>query len=293
MFVALADAVHRFPIPVDAFGELIDGVEMDVVGTRYETFGDLLPYCRRVAGAIGRLSLGVFEAREREAASVYADDLGVAFQLTNILRDIREDLENGRVYLPAEDLERFGCDLSAPDDRIIDLDPLRGRPRASAWFESGLRLLPLLDRQSAACVGGDGRDLPAAARPDRAAARPRPSRPRLAPDLGKGLGRSPQPGRGRTMRVAVVGGGLAGIAAALDVPTRAPSACTCSRAPTCTQLLAWFGADVIKVERPGEGDATRGQLRDIPGVDSLYFTMLNHNKRRITLDAKKPGASRC
>jgi formyl-CoA transferase len=59
--------------------------------------------------------------------------------------------------------------------------------------------------------------------------------------------------------------------------------------PTCTQLLAWFGADVIKVERPGVGDITRGQLRDIPNVDSLYFTMLNHNKRSITLDTKKPS----
>jgi formyl-CoA transferase len=58
--------------------------------------------------------------------------------------------------------------------------------------------------------------------------------------------------------------------------------------PTCTQLLAWFGADVIKVERAGEGDITRGQLRDIPNVDSLYFTMLNHNKRSITVDAKHP-----
>src|SRR5512137_713889 len=58
--------------------------------------------------------------------------------------------------------------------------------------------------------------------------------------------------------------------------------------PTCTQLLAWLGADVIKVERAGEGDITRGQLRDIPGVDSLYFTMLNHNKRSITVDAKNP-----
>ena len=58
--------------------------------------------------------------------------------------------------------------------------------------------------------------------------------------------------------------------------------------PTCTQLLAWFGADVIKVERPGEGDITRGQLRDIPDVDSLYFTMLNHNKRSITVDSKAP-----
>ncbi len=58
--------------------------------------------------------------------------------------------------------------------------------------------------------------------------------------------------------------------------------------PSCTQLLAWFGADVVKVERPGVGDATRAQLRDIPGVDSLYFTMLNHNKRSVTLDTKNP-----
>ena len=58
--------------------------------------------------------------------------------------------------------------------------------------------------------------------------------------------------------------------------------------PTCTQLLAWFGADVIKVEKAGEGDATRGQLRDIPDADSLYFTMLNHNKRSITLNTKDP-----
>ena len=58
--------------------------------------------------------------------------------------------------------------------------------------------------------------------------------------------------------------------------------------PTCTQLLAWLGADVIKIERAGEGDITRGQLRDIPDVDSLYFTMLNHNKRSITVDAKHP-----
>ncbi|HXW21928.1 MAG TPA: CoA transferase, partial [Rhodomicrobium sp.] len=59
--------------------------------------------------------------------------------------------------------------------------------------------------------------------------------------------------------------------------------------PTCTQLLAWLGADVIKVERPGGGDITRSQLRDIPDADSLYFTMLNHNKRSIALDAKNPA----
>jgi 15-cis-phytoene synthase len=151
VLVALADAVVRYPIPFDAFTELIDGVQMDIVGTRYETFADLLPYCRRVAGAIGRLSLGVFETRDRETASVYADDLGVAFQLTNILRDIREDLEQGRMYLPAEDLERFGCDLSAADDSLKELVRFEA-DRARAWFESGLKLLPLLDRQSAACV---------------------------------------------------------------------------------------------------------------------------------------------
>ena len=62
--------------------------------------------------------------------------------------------------------------------------------------------------------------------------------------------------------------------------------------PTCTQLLAWFGADVVKVERPGVGDATRGQLRDVPDADSLYFTMLNSNKRIITLNPKKPEGSK-
>ena len=58
--------------------------------------------------------------------------------------------------------------------------------------------------------------------------------------------------------------------------------------PTCTQLLAWFGADVIKVERPGTGDITRGQLRDVPNADSLYFTMLNGTKRSISIDSKHP-----
>ena len=59
--------------------------------------------------------------------------------------------------------------------------------------------------------------------------------------------------------------------------------------PTCTQLLAWFGADVIKVERPGVGDATRQQLMDVPNADSLYFTMLNHNKRSVTINTKTKG----
>lgn len=151
VLVAIADAASRYPIPVEAFGDLIDGVEMDVRGTTYETFSDLLPYCRRVAGAIGRLSLGVFEATERKTASVYADDLGVAFQLTNIVRDIREDLGRGRVYIPDEDLRRFECDLQDESADVADLIRFEA-DRARAWFDSGLRLLPLLDRQSASCV---------------------------------------------------------------------------------------------------------------------------------------------
>jgi phytoene synthase len=124
---------------------------MDVRGTHYETFADLLPYSRRVAGSIGRLSLGVFETADRATAAAHADDLGVAFQLTNILRDIREDLARGRVYIPAEDLERFGCDLEAPDPDVAELVGFEA-DRARAWFDVGLRLLPLLDRQSASCV---------------------------------------------------------------------------------------------------------------------------------------------
>src|SRR5437764_1372411 len=101
VLVALGDTVSRFPVPLLALRDLVDGVEMDVVGTRYETFAELLVYCRRVAGAVGRLSLAVFGATDLEAAEPRADALGVALQLTNILRDVKEDAEMGRVYLPA------------------------------------------------------------------------------------------------------------------------------------------------------------------------------------------------
>ena len=111
VLVALADAANRFDIPLAAFGELIDGCEADVRGTTYRTFDDLLHYCRCVAGSIGRLSLGVFGTADVATAAPLADALGVALQLTNILRDIREDYLGGRIYLPAEDFERFGCSL--------------------------------------------------------------------------------------------------------------------------------------------------------------------------------------
>jgi phytoene synthase len=158
VMLAVRDAARHFSIPLEAFGELIDGVEMDVVGRRYATFDDLTTYCRCVAGSIGRLCLGVFGARDLPRASDYADRLGIALQQTNILRDIREDLMNGRVYLPQDDLDRFGVTLRLDaSQRLVDDG---GRltalirwtaDRARDWYDDGLRLLPLLDRRSGAC----------------------------------------------------------------------------------------------------------------------------------------------
>jgi 15-cis-phytoene synthase len=138
-----------------AFGELIDGCVADVNGTSYQTFEDLLYYCRCVAGSIGRLSLGIFGTKADAAhATELADSLGVALQLTNILRDIREDNLNGRVYLPAEDLAKFDLDdLAAPDPAQFGKLMEFQIERARDWYAAGLPLLAILDRRSAACTG--------------------------------------------------------------------------------------------------------------------------------------------
>ncbi|WP_418960096.1 presqualene diphosphate synthase HpnD [Streptomyces tritici] len=159
--VALADAAERFPIPLEGLDELIDGVLMDVRGETYETWDHLKVYCRCVAGAIGRLSLGVFGTQPgapgAERAPEYADTLGLALQLTNILRDVREDAGNGRVYLPADDLAKFGCTDGFPAAAPPAGADFAGLVhyevrRARALFAEGYRLLPLLDRRSGACV---------------------------------------------------------------------------------------------------------------------------------------------
>ncbi len=181
VIVALADAHARFSLPRGALGELIDGVRMDLDGVRYEQFDELVLYCRRVAGAIGRVCLAIFATRElaldgtsaaaghalgRERIEALADDLGVALQLTNILRDVREDALNGRVYVPAEDLRRFGVGAGADmagsaralaaaaergDEALVALVRFEAA-RAQQWFNRGMQLVPLLDRRSAACV---------------------------------------------------------------------------------------------------------------------------------------------
>jgi phytoene synthase len=162
VLVALADAGTRFAIPLAAFGELVDGCLADVNQASYQTFDDLLYYCRCVAGSIGRLSLGVYGASEPERQQRMADDLGVALQLTNILRDVREDYRGGRVYLPAEDLAKFGCEITmgqpepfpdpAQQARFASLVEFEAA-RAREWYASGMRLLATIDRRSAACTG--------------------------------------------------------------------------------------------------------------------------------------------
>jgi len=199
---ALADAHERFALPLQSLHDLIEGVRMDVRGTSYGDFDELVLYCRRVAGSIGRLCLAIFGSRDPGqgafgwgrghgpddtagppgpgvCAGQLADDLGVAMQLTNILRDLREDAERGRVYVPAEDLVRYhlhdddplSAEQMAALAREGAAEPDLGRwdtgsgdtgqlyalmrfqaHRANEWFERGIVLVELLDRRSAACV---------------------------------------------------------------------------------------------------------------------------------------------
>jgi phytoene synthase len=153
VLTAVADAAGRYPIPVHAFFDLLDGAEADARGTRYRTFAELERYCRCVAGSVGRLALGVFETSDRTRADGLADDLGVALQLGNILRDVRPDLGRGRIYLPEEDLARFGCGFEDGDLRgDVELVVAFEAERALGWLERGLGIIPLLDRRSACCV---------------------------------------------------------------------------------------------------------------------------------------------
>jgi len=163
VLVALTDTGRRFPTPLEAFEELIDGCLADVNQATYETFDDLLWYCRCVAGSIGRLSLGIYGPTHPERQNKLADDLGVALQLTNILRDVREDFLNNRIYLPKEDLDKFGIEFApfgspepflseAMQARFANLVEFEAN-RAREWYGSGLRLLATIDRRSAACTG--------------------------------------------------------------------------------------------------------------------------------------------
>lgn len=154
VLVALADAHRRYDLPLGCFGELLEGCRDDVVGTSYATMDELVGYCRKVAGSVGRLSLAVFSgpAAPSDDAVALADDLGVALQLTNILRDVVEDRERGRVYLPATDAAAVGCDPELRGPQGVARLVAAECEVASRWFARGLGLLPMLEPRSRACV---------------------------------------------------------------------------------------------------------------------------------------------
>jgi phytoene synthase len=159
VYAAVAATARRYPVPLGAFEEIVDGVELDLEPVRVADAEALVRYCRLVAGSVGRLCLSIFgsDGVDPGVAAAYADQLGIALQQTNILRDIREDLLNDRVYLPADELERFGVELRLDESGSL-ADPqarLAGyiryaAARAEDWYGLGLRLVPHLDRRSAA-----------------------------------------------------------------------------------------------------------------------------------------------
>jgi phytoene synthase len=151
---AFQEAVQRFAIPRGYVWELIEGVRSDLEGVRFDKFDDLYRYCYRVAATIGLMCLHIFGFRSPEAP-VCSEKLGVAFQLTNILRDLREDAGRGRLYLPAEDLERFGvepADLAAGRvERVRELLRFEA-DRAERYYQEAAPLLDLVEARSRASL---------------------------------------------------------------------------------------------------------------------------------------------
>ena len=146
IFVALDHAIDRFNLDKKYYVDVIDGCRMDIGTSRYESFDDLRIYCRRVASAVGIICISIFGYKEREAIE-YADELGIAFQLTNILRDIREDYANGRVYLPQSELRMFGVLESefvggAASENFREMMRFQ-LTRARQYYDSGERVIPL------------------------------------------------------------------------------------------------------------------------------------------------------
>jgi phytoene synthase len=148
---ALADSVRRFNLPRRYFDEVIAGVEMDLAHKRYETFEDLRLYCYRVASAVGLICIELFGYRNPRSA-IYAENLGIAFQLTNILRDISEDAARDRIYIPLEDLRKFAVTEQqilegrySPEFRaLMDYEAIR----AQTFYSAALDSLPGEDRMS-------------------------------------------------------------------------------------------------------------------------------------------------
>lgn len=159
----LGQAMERYQIPVEEVEEIIDGVESDLGFPRYRSWFELERYCHKVASSVGRMCVRIFGFSDPVALQ-YADDLGSAMQLTNILRDVREDLDQNRLYLPLDELEQYGLgeDTLRRAGRDLRLSagasPAWSRfvhhqaDRARALYDSGLRVIDFIPASSAACV---------------------------------------------------------------------------------------------------------------------------------------------
>ena len=149
---ALADTLERYRIPAEYLLDVVRGAEMDLEGSVYRTFDDLRRYCYHVAGAVGLVCVYVFGFSDPRAPEL-AEQMGIAFQLTNILRDLGQDYRMGRVYLPEEDFERFACrpeDLgrqSAPEGALAEMLRFEAR-RAWEFYERAWTLVPLVSEDS-------------------------------------------------------------------------------------------------------------------------------------------------
>jgi len=157
VFAALTHAAGEFGIHPEHLYDLIEGVETDLTVRRYSTFPDLKRYCYLVASTVGLICLDIFGCRDPEQAREHAADLGIALQLTNILRDVQEDAARGRIYLPREDLLDFGYSEEELLARRVT-PAFRGlmtyeTERARGYYAEGRKLLPLLPRRARACVG--------------------------------------------------------------------------------------------------------------------------------------------
>jgi len=154
VLLAVGDVIRRYGVPRRYFEEVLAGIELDLRKRRYQTFEELKKYCYGVASAVGLISLEIFGYHGPEAKE-HAIDLGIAMQLTNILRDIKEDLERDRIYLPQEDLERFGysegeLQQGIANDSFCKLMQFE-IARAREYFAQGRQLLKYLPLRSRPC----------------------------------------------------------------------------------------------------------------------------------------------
>jgi phytoene synthase len=143
---AFVDSVQRYRIPHQYFHDMIAGVSSDLQPRRIETFDELYRYCYLVASVVGLTTIHIFGFDSPEALPL-AEKCGIAFQLTNILRDVREDAENGRVYIPGEDLRRFRTGLRTHDENFVSLMRFEAA-RASEYYEASRPLIDLIHKRS-------------------------------------------------------------------------------------------------------------------------------------------------